>query len=170
MSVKENIKTTQIFYRQSRIWFVKPRSRPWLLGVLALTIMLGLGSRKFAGQIPIFLAKNAGDVLWTVAVYIALTLLLPRLRPLVVLIFSVKISFLVEFSQLIEWPALIAIRETLVGKLLLGSGFLWVDLPRYFAGGILGYAIDKILNAIVFSVVRRDKRWKIGEFIKQLLQ
>lgn len=156
MSVKENIKTIQTLYRQSFGWFVKPRSRPQLLGVLALTIVLGLGSRKFAGQIPLFLAENAGDALWTVAVYILLTLLLPRLRPLAVLIFSVKISFLVEFGQLIEWSVLIAIRETLVGKLLLGSGFLWVDLPRYFAGGLLGYALDTMLNRSLRRRVMTD--------------
>ena len=42
--------------------------------------------------------------------------------------------FIVEFSQLITWSFLVEFRKTFLGHVMLGQGFLWVDLVAYTIG------------------------------------
>ena len=90
-----------------------------------------------------FLADHGGDFLWTIAIYLALALLAPRWSPLKLFLFAFGISVAVELSQLIDVDWLNAIRKTLPGRLLLGAGFLWIDLLRYFLGAIVAVTIDR---------------------------
>ena len=120
----------------------KPRSRLALTIALAIIIPLGLSSRKFSDQIPAFLADHGGDFLWTIMIYLGLAFLAPRWSPLKLFGFAFGISVAVELSQLIDVAWLNALRKTLPGRLLLGAGFLWIDLLRYFCGALLAFAID----------------------------
>ena len=121
----------------------KPRSRVALTIALAIIIPLGLASRKFAYQIPVFVADHAGDFLWTIMIYLGLAFLAPRWSPLKLFLFAFGISVAVELSQLIDVEWLNALRRTLPGRLLLGAGFLWIDLLRYFCGALVAFAIDR---------------------------
>lgn len=118
----------------------------WVLALLILTVLCGLGSRRFGAHLPSILAEHADDAMWTVAAYLAMCRLLPRWRPACVLLAAVALSVLVEFSQLLDWPPLDRARRTRVGRLFLGSGFLWSDLVRYTAGGLLAFAADRWLS------------------------
>ena len=120
----------------------KPRSRVALTIALAIIIPLGLASRKFGDQIPTFLADHGGDFLWTIMIYLGLAFLAPRWSPLKLFLFAFGISVAVELSQLIDVDWLNALRKTLPGRLLLGAGFLWIDLLRYSCGALLAFAID----------------------------
>ena len=120
------------------------RSRPFITIILLLVVALGLASRKF--PLPNFLAANTGDALWTVAVYLTLAFVFPHLRPLHLGLAALSISLAVELSQLIDTPWLNTLRQTLPGKLLLGQGFQWLDLPRYLAGATLAALTDSLLT------------------------
>lgn len=122
-----------------------PRNRWLCLVLLALTVLCGLASREFAARLPAFVAAHAGDCLWTVAVYLVVSILFPSWPPFHVFALAVAASFLVEFSQLLDTPFLDAIRQTRLGRLLLGSGFLWVDLLRYLVGAACAFTIDTSL-------------------------
>lgn len=122
----------------------KARSRIALLSILAVVIALGLASRKYANSLPDFFAENAGDSFWTVAVYLSLAILAPGCPPLKLGLLAFGISISVELSQLLDFGWLDALRKTLAGRLLLGSGFLWVDLVRYFAGAVIACAADSL--------------------------
>ena len=121
----------------------QPRSRITLTIALAIIIPLGLASRKFSDQIPAFVADHAGGFLWTIAIYLALAFLAPRWSPLKLFLFAFGISVAVELSQLIDVAWLNALRKTLPGRLLLGAGFLWIDLLRYFCGALFAFAVDR---------------------------
>ena len=121
----------------------RKRSRTALSIALALVIPLGLASRRFADHIPAFLADHAGDFLWTVMIYLGLAFLAPRWSPLKLFLFAFGISVAVELSQLIDVAWLNKVRQTLPGRLLLGAGFLWIDLVRYFCGAISAFVIDQ---------------------------
>lgn len=110
----------------------------YFLSLLA-TVALGLTSRKFP------LPPEIGDALWAVAVYLGLRwVFLGKWQSRIALL-ALLISFGVEFSQLLTWPWLVAVRQTTLGHLLLGQGFLVQDLLAY-AIGILAIAIlDKYL-------------------------
>ncbi len=44
-----------------------------------------------------------------------------------------------EFCQLWQPPWLTQFRSTVFGAALLGSQFIWSDIPPYFIGGLLGW-------------------------------
>lgn len=97
------------------------------LGLIGLTILIGLFSRKISS-----LPAELGDALWAVVLYLVWRFL--GLRPKVAAGFALLISFVVELSQLLTWSWLVAFRATLVGHLLLGQGFLLTDLWAYTLG------------------------------------
>ncbi|MEP4077941.1 DUF2809 domain-containing protein [Haloferula sp.] len=118
------------------------RKRTSLSILLFIVIIAGLGSRSFGSELPDFVAANAGDTLWSIAVYLCLGIISPTTPAWKLGLASLAISFAVEFSQLIDHRWLNAVRDTLPGKLLLGRGFLPVDLIRYFVGAAFAYTMD----------------------------
>jgi len=112
---------------------------------IVITILLGLATRKYSHHLLIFIAQNAGDMLWAMMVYFGFRLLLVRKSLLVAFLLSFLFSFGIEFSQLYQESWINQIRGTLFGALILGKGFLAVDLLRYSAGIIIVIVLDKIV-------------------------
>jgi len=91
-------------------------------------LIAGLASRKFPEHLPLFLAEYAGDTLWALMLYLLVSTLLAG-RPIVVrAAISLAPAFFVEISQLYHTPWIDSIRQTTLGGLVLGFGFLWTDL------------------------------------------
>ncbi|PFP27674.1 hypothetical protein COJ96_15375 [Bacillus sp. AFS073361] len=109
-----------------------------------LTIILGLASRKFSQLLPILVAENAGDALWAMMVYFGFRFLLVRKSLLTAIILSLLFSYGIEFSQLYQAEWINHLRGTLIGALILGQGFLTVDLIRYAIGIMVAAVIDKM--------------------------
>jgi len=102
--------------------------------ILAAVIAAGLLSRRYPAWQPRAVATYAGDVLWAVMVFWALALLWPRARTATLAGAALAVAFAVEGSQLLQTPWLVALRETRLGALALGQGFLWSDLACYAVG------------------------------------
>ena len=116
---------------------------------ILIVVLLGLGSRRYPDEIPLFLSRNAGDALWGSMVYLGFRLLLTKHRRICSLSLSLLFSFGIEFSQLYQAEWIRGIRDTLLGSLVLGSGFLWVDLIRYTAGIGIAFSIEYfVLNRL----------------------
>jgi glycopeptide antibiotics resistance protein len=113
----------------------------------AAVVVLGLGSRRWA-FVPEFFAVNAGDALWTVEAFLVLAILFRRAPSYALGLAAFGVSALVELSQLYRAPWLTDIRDTTLGALLLGSGFLWVDFLRYAVGAGVAYIIDSRLSRL----------------------
>ncbi len=64
--------------------------------------------------------------------------------------------FAVEFSQLYQAEWIIMIRQTKIGGLILGYGFLWSDLLCYAAGVSAGIIIEILFPNIYIKTSRRD--------------
>lgn len=56
---------------------------------------------------------------------------------------SVVFCFGIEFSQLYQADWIVEIRRTVIGSLILGRGFLTIDLCRYVIGIAIAYGVDK---------------------------
>ena len=121
------------------------RNRVGLICLLLLVVGLGLASRKFGAVLPDFVAANAGDALWTVAVFLSLAILFPRWPTIRIGLLAFAISVVVEISQLSNAPVLVAIRDNKIGRLFLGQGFVWADFLRYFAGAVGAAGVDLLL-------------------------
>jgi hypothetical protein len=121
---------------------IQRRRKPlaWL-ALIVLTIGLGLGSRRFGHALPSFVAAYAGDMLWALVVFLGIGLVLPRASTWRIAGLALLFSVLIETSQLYHAPWIDSIRQTTLGALVLGRGFLWSDLACYVAGvglGVLG--------------------------------
>ncbi|MFF2175911.1 DUF2809 domain-containing protein [Lysinibacillus sp. NPDC058147] len=112
--------------------------------VIIITIFLGLASRKWSLLLPSFVAQNAGDMLWAMMVYFGFRLLLVRKSTFTAMWLSFLFSFSIEFSQLYQEDWINQIRGTTLGALILGKGFLVVDLVRYTVGIIIATILDKV--------------------------
>jgi len=114
----------------------------WQIGLLGLTVVLGLGSRRFGFALPEFVAIYAGDSLWGLALFLFLGLILPGMTTGWVAALALVVSLVVELSQLYHAPWIDSVRQTTIGGLILGFGFLWSDLVCYAAGIGLGAALE----------------------------
>ncbi|MGE7110000.1 DUF2809 domain-containing protein [Lysinibacillus sp. NPDC047702] len=117
---------------------------------IIITIFLGLASRKWSFFLPLFVAQNAGDILWAIMVYFGFRFLLVRKSTLVAILLSFLFSFSIEFSQLYQEDWINQIRATMLGALILGKGFLTEDLIRYTAGIVFAAVLDKISLKFTF--------------------
>ena len=110
------------------------RTRFVYLIVAALVVIAGLASRRYRGQLPAFLAEYSGDTLWALMLFLLVSTLLAGRPILTRAAVSLALAFLVEISQLYHAPWIDSIRQTTLGGLVLGFGFLWTDLVCYSVG------------------------------------
>lgn len=110
---------------------------------VAFVIILGLASRKYGDILPSFLAEHAGDAFWGMMVYFGFRLLFNQNSIYLAMLISIICSLGIEFSQLYQANWINQLRSTLLGALVLGKGFLIVDLFRYTIGIIIAAFIDQ---------------------------
>ena len=111
------------------------------------TMLVGLGSRKLRDDLPPVLAEYAGDTLWALMLFWLVSTLIAG-RPLMMRgAISLALTFLVELSQLYHAPWIDSIRQTTLGGLVLGFGFLWTDLVCYTLGVAIGASLEWAIGA-----------------------
>lgn len=96
----------------------------------------------YSKHLPEFINLGLGDALWALMIYWIIGFVFIRTSIVNVAIVSLTICFLVELSQLIKVDWLDAIRNTTLGALILGKGFLWSDLLAYSIGVSSGLALE----------------------------
>lgn len=124
--------------------------RSYFIAVV-ITILLGLSSRKFSNLLFPPLAENTGDVLWAMMVYFGFRFLFLKKSIVTSIFLSFLFSFGIEFSQLYQEDWINQIRGTLLGALILGKGFLTVDLIRYTTGIVVAASFDRV------KVIKKQK-------------
>ena len=112
--------------------------------VTIIIMFMGLLSRKIMFIFPKNIAPFVGDMLWAMMVYFGFRFLFPKLNITKSLALAFLFSFSIEISQLYQAQWINNIRNTIIGGLILGHGFLFEDLISYSIGIILGCIIDKL--------------------------
>lgn len=105
-------------------------------------MVLGLGSRKLGAHLPRFVADYAGDALYATLVFFLAAFVRPSAPRLALAAAAFGISCLVEVSQLSDARVLVVARSTTFGRLVLGTTFVWSDIPLYALGAALGAVVD----------------------------
>ncbi|OAB40068.1 hypothetical protein PMSD_02795 [Paenibacillus macquariensis subsp. defensor] len=118
------------------------RNRVVYIIVFLMVIILGISSRSFADVLPLFVSSHFGDALWASMVYFGCRILFLKQRLLVSVCLSIIFSYSIEFSQLYQADWINGIRSTLLGALILGKGFLGIDLIRYTVGIVISFVLD----------------------------
>ncbi|RAI94612.1 uncharacterized protein DUF2809 [Paenibacillus pabuli] len=108
-----------------------------------LTMAAGLASRHFGELLPDFVREHFGDALWAAMIYFGIRMIWINRSKELALIVSLLFSWAVECSQMIQTPWLNEVRSTLLGALILGRGFLVMDLLRYAVGILCVYGMDR---------------------------
>ena len=106
-----------------------------------LIICIGWPSRLFQEHLPDWYTTYCGDFLWAGLVYLFLVCLFSW-KPKTGWWATILLTYAIEFSQLFHPAWLNAIRDTLIGRLALGYGFLWSDLVAYTLGISLAAFVD----------------------------
>ena len=106
---------------------------------IVLLIPLGLLSRRVHA-----LPDETGDALWAMMVFCFWRIVLARRSLRLVAVVSLVHAYLVEFSQLLNFTWLVSFRNTFIGHMMLGQGFLWIDLVAYTVGVICIYWAYKL--------------------------
>jgi len=98
------------------------------------TIALGLAVHWRGGSLSPVVRDVLGDVLWAAMMVWWIAAVAPAIRLPWRAAAALAFCFAVEFSQLVHFPALDALRRTTAGHLVLGSGFDPRDLISYAIG------------------------------------
>ena len=112
---------------------------------ILLTLIIGLASRKRPHLFNDFLAEYLGDTLWALLLFWLLGFLFPKKSIFLVATCALIFSYLIEISQLYHEEWIDAIRETTLGALVLGRGFLWTDIVCYTVGISFGLGTELLM-------------------------
>jgi hypothetical protein len=110
------------------------RNRKIYLLLIPFVMGLGILSRKFSNLLPDIINTYLGDAIWAAMIYVMMAFVFSQKLPKQIAIFSLLFCYAIELSQLYQAPWINAIRDTTLGALVLGSGFLWSDLLAYALG------------------------------------
>ena len=132
-------------------WSARRRSRLRVLALLAAVVALGL---VVTTQVPDPVGDVVGDLLYAVAVYVALVLVAPRLRPWVAATVALAWCWLVEVLQ--ATPVVAAVLDVVpAAAWVLGSTFNARDLVLYLVGVLLAVGLDTLAGVRTSEVSER---------------
>ena len=133
------------------------RNRLLYLILTIIVMILGLLSRKISG-LPKIIELYSGDILWSLMVFLLFAFLFNKKSTIFIISWAIICSYSIEISQLYHAPWIDAIRNTVLGGLILGFGFLWSDLVCYTIGIIIGIIIDIMINKTNIKVMSNEER------------
>lgn len=125
---KENFKGSQLRTRVS--YFI----------ISIAVVILGLLSRSsiMTRWVPL----SIGDLLYATLLYFLISTLLPTNSKFTRALLALVWCIIIEILQLVDSGILHDARQTLLGRLILGQGFLWSDFIFYAAGTFVGVVAD----------------------------
>ena len=149
--IKDIFLTIQGDEKETGYQFAMIRNR-WIYAVFTVLIIgLGLGSRAFSSVLPDTLNTYLGDSLWAAMIFTGCGFLFRKLKTMITGIISHSFCFVIEFSQLYHAEWIDQIRDTSLGGLVLGYGFLWSDIEAY----TIGIAACAAIELLVLGIKKR---------------
>ena len=137
--------------------FKESRTRVVYLLLTIIVMILGLLSRKISG-LPKIIELYSGDILWALMIFLIIAFIFNRKSTIFIISWAIIFSYIIEISQLYHVPWIDSIRNTTLGGLILGFGFLWSDLVCYTIGIIIGIIIDIMINKTNIKVMSNEER------------
>jgi len=113
--------------------------------VIVITIAVGLFVRLKKQWFPDIVNLYLGDVLYAFMMYYIVSFIAMYKAIKIKAIAALLICFAIELFQLYQAEWINVIRQTLPGRLILGSGFLWSDLLAYYIGITAAFIFEKFM-------------------------
>ncbi len=116
----------------------KPYRIALLVGIVCI-IPLGYGVRFSSALNAPLLQDIAGAVCYQMLWMMIVAFIRPKLSLAKCAVGVFIASSAIEFLQLCKLPFLLALRATWLGRVILGTTFLWADFPPYALGCVFGW-------------------------------
>lgn len=113
--------------------------RFFLILSLSIVTPLGFASKAYQGIGREWFNNYAGAILYEIFWILLIMLIWRNLSPLGVSVGVLLVTCFLEVLQLWQPPFLQAMRETFIGRTLLGTTFVWWDFPYYILGCLIGW-------------------------------
>lgn len=111
--------------------------------IIGITVFCGIYARIKTVWFPDCVNLVLGDILYAFMVYFLVAFLFMNRSLAFRFKMAILFCYLIEISQLYQSEWINALRVTVLGKLVLGSGFLWTDLLAYAIGAGVAFLVDK---------------------------
>jgi len=123
---------------------LKTVTPPRLRTVLVLFVLTPLGfyTKFYHGPGEDWAHSYAGDILYPMFWFFMLAFLRPKLSPYTNAAIIFLFSTAVEFTQLLSNPFLECIRSGFLGRTLIGTGFVAMDILYYAIGCVLAVLLQ----------------------------
>lgn len=108
-----------------------------------VTICTGLFVRLKKQWFPDVINLYLGDILYAFMMFYIVSFFAVNKSRNTRAIIALIICYCIEASQLYQADWINAVRQTLPGKLVLGSGFLWSDILAYTIGVGIAFVFEK---------------------------
>ena len=108
------------------------------ISVLAL-IPIGLYSKVYAGPAANWVNNSLVGVWYVIFWCLLGRFCFEQAKPWFIVIIVLVATCAIEFLQLWHPPLLTWLRSFLIGRIILGTGFTWLDFPYYVIGAIMGW-------------------------------
>lgn len=137
------------------------RNRRKYIILIIVVISLGISSRKFVEYLPKFIGEYSGDVLWALMVFFMFGFLMNKRNTKTIAFGSLIFAYFIEVSQLYQAEWINTIRDTRLGALVLGHGFLFSDLICYTIGVSVGVLMEIVCSKYLknYDATIKDKRY-----------
>ncbi|MEC4893485.1 MAG: DUF2809 domain-containing protein [Oscillatoria sp. PMC 1051.18] len=113
---------------------------------LIIVTPIGLYSKFYNGIGAWWVNDYGGAILYEIFWCLFGFFFIPKRKAIIPLTFWVfGVTCALEFLQLWQTPILTAVRATFLGKMLLGTTFVWWDFPHYVIGCFLGWLWLKLI-------------------------
>lgn len=124
----------------------------WIYAAFTILIIgLGLGSRAFSYVLPDTLNTYLGDSLWAAMIFTGCGFLFQKMKTMKTGLISLSFCFFIEITQLYHAEWIDRIRDTSLGGLVLGYGFLWSDIEAY----TIGIAACTVIELLILEIKKR---------------
>ena len=122
------------------------KKKLWTLISLIIIIPVGFYCKFYHGPAFSWVNNSLGGVFYVIFWCLIFFLIFSQLKSWIIAVLVFIITCLMEFLQLWHPPFLEYLRNSFLGRTILGNSFNWNDFAYYFVGAIIGWLWISILN------------------------
>lgn len=89
---------------------------------------------------------STGDFLYAIMIYVLIRILFINKEAYQIAFLSLITCYSIEFLQLYQAEWMLELRKTLLGKYVLGQGFLWTDILAYTFGVLIALLLESFMH------------------------
>lgn len=113
--------------------------------VLLILVPLGFSTKFYHGPLAGWVNNGAGDILYPIFWFFLLIAVFPKMSCAAAAFSVFLFSSAIEGTQLFKWPVLVLLRQSFIGRTIVGSGFEWVDFLYYAIGSLTAFILGRKL-------------------------